>query len=59
MAQCGNRAQYALVGLMGEGDWAPALPPIAAQAVEAAVVAGARIGVGGDECGGLSALVLV
>ena len=59
MAQSGNRAQHTLVGLVGEGDRAPALPTIAAQAVEAAVVAGTRIGVGGDESGGLSTLVLV
>ena len=59
MAEGGDGAQHALVRFVGEGDRAPALPPIPAQAVQATVVARARVGVGGDESGWLSALLLL
>ena len=59
VAECGDGAQDPLVRLMGEGDRAPTLPTITTQAIEAAVVARARVGIGGDESGRLRALLLV
>ena len=59
MAEGGDGAQHTLVRFVGEGDRAPPLPTIAAEAIEAAVVAGARVSIGGDESGRLRALLLV
>ena len=47
-AEGGQAAQEAPVGLVRPGDGAVALPAVAAQRVEAAVVAGAGVGVGLD-----------
>src|SRR5690606_3869922 len=48
LAEVVQRTQEAAVGLVLPRDRAVPLPPVAAQLVQAPVVAGARVGVGGD-----------